>query len=365
VIASRLERWERMVPPWLEALLIGLASRAFSVGVLVVAYAANFARVRSDWASPFEMWDGEWYLRVARAGYHAQAVVPTLVGNGFHDFAFFPAWPALVRIASLNGVLPVELVAPILANGIFLVAGVLIFRVLFGIGGRSYARPGLVLFAFSPAAYVYSLDYAEPLFLLAAAAFFLSRTPGRSAAAAAVAMLSRLGGIALAAASVADLAKPETRRRGIASIAAVGIVFAAWWLFIALLTGDPLGYMQGSPSWFSVNPIPPQTGLAAIVGPEQPGGILTGVYLFLLAAGSIRLIRRRQLGPGLYAAACVASALLVNWSTMARLASVAFPAFGALGELSSNRWYRPALFGAFVAAEFASIFLAVLHLITP
>jgi hypothetical protein len=351
--------------PWLEAAVIGLASRAFSVAFLLLAWFLNLERVQADWTSPFQMWDGEWYMRIATNGYHAEAVVPGLTDMGFHDFAFFPTWPALIRIASLNGLLPMDVVAPILANGLFVVAGIVIFRVLAEIGGRSYARRGLALFAFSPAAYVYSIDYSEPLFLVAVAAYFLTRTPARTAAAAALAMLTRLMGAALAVASIADLLKPETRRRGIASLAAVGLAFAAWWAFIAVLTGDPLGYMQGTPSWFKSNPIPPQQGFAAIVGVEQPGGLLTGVYLLLLLAGAVRLVRGGHLRLGLFSAACVGLALLDNWSTMARLASIAFPAFAALADLSSSRWYRPALFGAFATAQVASVFLAELHLITP
>jgi Mannosyltransferase (PIG-V) len=365
VIASLRARWRTGSPPWVEGALIGLASRLFSVAVLAVAYLANQPRVAAYWPTPFEMWDGFWYGSITRFGYHADAVVPTLVGHGFHDFAFFPAWPLLVRVASLNGLLPAEVVAPVLANALFVVAAALIFRVMVEISGRPTARVGLALFAFSPAGYVYSLDYAEPLFLVAAAAYFLTRTPARTAAAAALATISRLGGLALAAAALADLPNPETRRRGVATILAVALTFAAWWIFIAILTGDPLGYMQGSPAWFSVNPVPTQTGLAGILGREQPGGILTGVYLLLLGIGAARLLRGGRLGLGLFSAACIVSALLVNWSTMARLASIAFPAFVAIADLSANRWYRPALFGGFVAAQVASIFLAELHLITP
>jgi hypothetical protein len=360
----RVERWERRVPWWLEAVAIGVASRAFAIAVLLIAFGLD-PLARHNWPTPFQMWDAFWFLEIAGHGYHAQAVVVTAYGNGYHDFAFFPAWPALIWLLSLGGRLPTTTVAVLSANALFAVASIPIFRVMERLRNRSYARLGLLLFAFSPAAYLWSADYSEPLFLVAAGAFFLISRPGRRAASGALAILTRLAGFALAAASVADLLQPATRRRGITSIVAVLVAFAAWWAYIAVLTGDPLGYLQGSPAWYTTHATPLATGIPSILGGLQPWSSIVVAYLLVLLAGTVKLIRDGDLGLGFYAAACLGSTILVTWTTMPRLASIAFPAFGALGELLPNRGSRIALLGLFAAGQVAFAVLALERHITP
>jgi Mannosyltransferase (PIG-V) len=364
---AMVDRWNRRVPSWLEAVSIGLASRVFAIAVLLIAFDLGWPGRLHSWPTPFQMWDGFWYLEIAQRGYHAGTVVATQYGVGFHDFAFFPAWPILIDLLSLGGRLPITAVAVISANALFVLATIPIYRVMERLRNRSYARVGLLLFAFSPAAYVYSADFSEPLFLVAAGLFFLASSPGRSAASAALAMATRLGGTALAAASVADLLKPETRRRGIVTIATVVVAFAAWWLFIAGLTGDPVGYLQGTPAWYSNSPypVPYATGIASILHGPQPWVSITAVYLLVLAVATAKLIRDGDLRLGFYAAACLASTMLVSFTTMPRLASIAFPAFAALGELLPNHWARLSMFIAFATVEAALALLAVQGILTP
>src|SRR5690349_16207708 len=45
---------------------------------------------RSDWASAFTNWDGQWYLRIARDGYSYDP-------NQMSSVAFFPAFPLMGR----------------------------------------------------------------------------------------------------------------------------------------------------------------------------------------------------------------------------------------------------------------------------
>ena len=353
------------LPWWGEAALIGIGSRLFAVGILVTVFTVHYARAHRSWPSPFAIWDGFWFLHIAGTGYHAEAVVKTAYGIGYHDFAFFPAWPAVIRVLTLNGLLPFDAMAAIGANVLFVLASIPVYRVLERVGGAAYARLGLVLFAFSPAAYVFSLDYSEPLFILFAALFFLASSPARSGVAAALAMFTRLAGVALAAASVADLFRPETRWRGAASIAAVAFAFALWWAFIARLTGEPMGYMQGSPSWYAAEKVPQPLGFGALFGETQPWGVLVTLYLFVLVAGAAQLIRAGELRLGFFGIACVGSAILVALTTMPRLASVAFPVFGGLGALMPTRAARLALVAAFASFEALSASLAVLHVSVP
>jgi Mannosyltransferase (PIG-V) len=366
---ARPSRW----PGWAEAIVIGGVSRLFAAAVLWASYVFRIPTpIGRHWTSPLAIWDSDWYLYIVRNGYHADVVTRTQYGPGYHDFAFFPAYPAVVSVLSLGGLLDVTVVAPVVANLLFIAAAVPIFRVLERVGGRSYARYGLLLFAFSPAAYVYSLAYSEPLFLLFAGLFLLNIGPVRAGILGAFAMFTRLGGAALAAASLADLLKPETRRRGLVGIAAAVIAFAAWWLWIAQLTGNFMGYMLGSPSWYSADaPNGSPTGIASILAAKAtsawvPTAVwVTVIVLVLLTIGTISLFRKGQLRLGLYSAACVASTMLVTWNTMPRLAVVAFPAFGALGAILPNKWFRWGLFALSVVSEAVLGSLAIASVVVP
>jgi hypothetical protein len=356
----------RRVPGWAEALLIGIVSRLFAVAILWTSWTYHIPEpIGRIWSSPFIIWDGEWYLWVVNNGYHAGAVASTPYGIGYHDFAFFPAWPLLVRWLSL-GVFDVNIVAPVAANVLFILACVPIFRVLARVGGRSYARFGLLLFAFSPAAYVYSLAYSEPLFLLFAGLFLLDIGPLRAGILGVLTMLTRLGGGALGAASLADLIHRETRWRGVVGILAVGAGFAAWWLWIAQLTGNFFGYMLGSPAWYSADsPGGSPTGITSILLAKPTAVWVTVAILIVLTIATISLFRQGQHRLALYSAACLASTMLVTWNTMPRLAVVAFPAFGALGGLLPNDKARWALVALSAAGEAALGSLAIARVVVP
>src|SRR5258706_8520 len=115
--------------------------------------------------------------------------------------------------------------------------------------GTYPARRGITLLAFSPAAYVFSMAYSEPLFLLLAGLYFLGRTRPLSPVLAGLAMLTRVTGVAIAASAAVRWLQDRRDWPALLSVLAAGAVFAGWWLFIWRLTGDPAGWMQGSPSW--------------------------------------------------------------------------------------------------------------------
>jgi Gpi18-like mannosyltransferase len=185
----------RGAPWWRVPLVIGLVSRAWG-SLLVVGFgtAAWPILVSPPAAGPATMWDGAWYLEIARFGYHAAPFA-----GGFHDIAFWPAWPTLLRGLLWLIPFPPDLVAGLVANALSIAALVLWARVLEHAFGRSTARYGIALVAFSPSAFVLSMGYSEPLFLLLGALFFLSAegVPARSLLAA-LAQATRLTGFALA-----------------------------------------------------------------------------------------------------------------------------------------------------------------------
>jgi hypothetical protein len=368
-----VRQW-RELPGWLEALLIGVASRVFSMVVLFGAWTLDIPRHSGTrFANPWVIWDGEWYRWIAQHGYHAEAVAKTAYGPGYHDFAFFPAWPLLVRALTLDNRIPFDVVAPIAANVLFLIATVSIWSILERIGGKTVARWGLALFAFSPAAYVYSLAYGEPLFLLLVSRFFVAidevwsiGTGIRAAVLTIGAQLTRITGAALAFASLPDLLHRETRARGVVVIGSSIAAFAAWWTWIAVLTGNPTGYMLGTPSWFlNQRPTPIPVGIASLWDAHQEVSVIAVAFIVLIVIGTRWVARQGETRLALFCLACVASTALDTQTTMPRLVAIAFPAFAGLAAiLPSTRW-RWALLGLFASTQAALAAGAVQKFLVP
>ncbi|MGC8635197.1 MAG: hypothetical protein ACP5VP_11165 [Candidatus Limnocylindrales bacterium] len=105
-------------------LALATGSRVFSAALVLVANTLSHPHRRD----PFVAWNGSWYLQIAKSGYHA-APVTLSATNAHDDFAFFPLWPIGLRLSTL-GVLPAALTAVVLANLLFILAAVLLWRLL-------------------------------------------------------------------------------------------------------------------------------------------------------------------------------------------------------------------------------------------
>jgi hypothetical protein len=132
-------------------------------------------------------WDGWWYLGIARDGYH---VAPTV--DGYHDYAFLPLYPLLVRVLSWPWPQFSGLVAVIIANAAFVGALVLLVRLGERVVGRERAILGAALLALFPFSAVFSMAYTESLFLLLTAGAFLAAETDRRPAAGILLALSAL-----------------------------------------------------------------------------------------------------------------------------------------------------------------------------
>lgn len=322
---------------------IVLLSRVYSVGLVAIAGSMSEGGwlQLTDAASPFAAWDAQWYIHIAETGYHREPLV-SYDSGGYHDFAFFPLWPAVIRLGSL-GFISTELAAVVLANLLFVAAGLLVFEVFRRAAGERMALHALGLFCFGPAAFVGSLAYSEPLFLVIAAGFFLppSDSRGRPILAAA-AQLARLTGVALAAAALVTL---KTRLLpSLVTIAALALAYAAWLAFVAIVAGDPLGYLRGGPSWYTVSG--DTGGLPSLI----EGLRFTNLYLLValpltlaLIAGAIALWREHRALAAYSVATILMTVLLANWVNWPRHSWVAFPAFLGLARWVPHRGRLPIL----------------------
>src|SRR5690349_15023902 len=82
--------------PWRVVVVPFVVSRLFSDALVAVVVAASGRRIVSQ---GFAVYDGRWYLAIARAGY------PSLVAHhGQTTWAFFPLYPGVVHAVELVGV---------------------------------------------------------------------------------------------------------------------------------------------------------------------------------------------------------------------------------------------------------------------
>ena len=334
---ARRATWalERLIAlPLAFPIAIGLLSRAYSSTLLLVApaFRQDPLPVLTAYRSPFLAWDSQWFLSIARWGYHAPALQSGGIG-GHHDFAFYPGWPALLRVFGDLG-LPVATAAVVAANLLFIAALVVIFAVLEDHFGSDAARRGVTLLAFSPAAYVFSMAYSEPLFLLLTGLYFLGRTRPLRPILAGLAMLTRVTGVAIGASAAVRWLQDRRDRWALVAVLATGAAFAGWWLFIWRLTGEPTGWLQGSAAWESVLGVP---AILEVFDHWYTNWLVDVAFAAVMLGGAVWLLRI-NLELGVYSSVAIAMSLLgAPVDSMPRHAMMAFPVFALIGARLGHR----------------------------
>ena len=258
----------RPVPRWRAALLraapaLGLFAVARLTGLLVMA-GWSWHIGRSPRAIIARAWDSDWYMLIAEHGYGRTLHWPD--GTVQSDLAFFPLYPALVRVGTT--VLPVTsgtagLVISWTAAG---AAAWGIYAVVERLHGRRTATVLVLLWGLLPHSIVLSMAYTEPV-LTAFAAWSLYALQTRrwvwAGALAFLAGLSRPNGIAVAAAVLVVAAyelftayrRRESPRANLriwtgAVLAPLG--WCGYVLQVGFRTGDPLGgYFAVQRGWTS------------------------------------------------------------------------------------------------------------------
>lgn len=337
-------------------LVVAVASRIFSALLLLTfANQATGLPLLTPYLSPFVAYDGQWYLHIAATGYHATALQAAALAGGHHDFAFYPGWPLLIRIVSLNALLPIDLTAVMLANFLFVLAAIAVYRLFADRFGDRAALWGILLLCFNPTAYVFSMAYTEGLFILIAALYFLSRYGRTSPVLAAVSVLTRVSGLAIAASAAVMFVVGRAPRVRLALICvAVAGAFAAWWIYIWQLTGNFMGWLDGSASWSKYTSI---TAIARDLVLDTPAEVARLAFIVLMILGCLLLLRR-HLDLAIYGLVAIAMTLIgAPAGSMPRHAMVAFPAFGAIAYRLGPR-LSAALLVCFVVAEVFFIMFA-------
>jgi len=286
-------------------------------------------------------WDGWWYLGIARSGYHAAAV-----SGQYHDYAFFPLYPALVRLLSLATPAFDGLVAVLLSNALFLMALWLLYDLTREILDEERALWSCVLLCVFPFSWVFSMAYGESLFLVLSLGSLLAAERGRAGWAcvlAALAGLTRLPGLLLVAPLALILWRRAGDRRALAWLVVVPVGAALFAVYVGGLTGS-LGALGAAQSAWGRSGVGTAAAggqsLGARLDPMLASFLITLlVYVFLLVyLRPDRIPLAYALVPLLTLASVLGSG---NLQSIGRLGMVAFPYLWiAAGRRSA--WFRSA-----------------------
>jgi hypothetical protein len=269
---------------WSLTLVLGalLASRAI---VMAAALLADTIMVRNPALTSgtssvllrsLTAWDGWYYLGIARDGYHAAAVAGT-----YHDYAFLPLFPMLVRLLSAPFPDAAGLVAVVLANACFAAALVLLFALGRARLGDRCAAIACALLAISPFSAPFSMAYAESTFLaLSVGAFLAAERRHRAMAGSllALAALTRLPGALLAVPLLVLLLRQDgwKPKRSQAWVVLAPLAAAAFLAYVAWLTGSVDAYAANQADWG-------RGGLGSVAPGATIGASLAPILLTLLA----------------------------------------------------------------------------------
>ncbi|MCP9849952.1 mannosyltransferase family protein [Cyanobium sp. Morenito 9A2] len=216
-----------------------LGSRLLFFGSLAVAVAVT---APGQLAERLSSWDGAHYLRIAQQGYADS------------NLAFFPAFPATVRLVSDLLPLPPLVVALMLSNGAFLIALALLHRLSERWLGAEAARATVLLTCLNPLSLFFSLPYTESFFLLFStlSLTWLGQDPIPSLRLAPIAALcaaSRPNGVAIVVPIL--LAYGRQRRLGAGLLVAIASLggLAAVALIGLHLRADPLAFLHAQEAW--------------------------------------------------------------------------------------------------------------------
>jgi hypothetical protein len=306
-------------------------------------------------------WDGWWYLGIARDGYHAAPLA-----GGYHDYAFFPLYPAVVAVLAWPWPALSGLIAVVLSNVLALLGLGLLVRLGERYLGAERASRAAALLAMAPFSFVFAMAYAESLFLVLSLGAFLAMERGHRAAAGVLiglASLARLQGVVLAL-PLALLGWWLDGRRWRPSLLWLGLgplAVAAFFGYVAWLTGAVGAYGDAQAAWGrgGIGGDPSGGSLGSSLSWQNLVSLVTLLSaVFLLAFFRRDFPRNRipwpyALVPLLFIVAVFLSGIL---ESVGRYVLLAFPLFWQLAcrGPSFHRWWFVASLALLFAAAAAS-----------
>jgi hypothetical protein len=323
-----------------DVLVPFFVSRLISDGLIVVmAVGAGHRVLRGG----FQLWDGRWYIGIARHGYWA-----TWMGVHHHHqtpWPFFPLLPLAMRVVSLTGV-SVPLAGILVNHLAFLLGLAALNRIARRHGSPRSARIATWVAALSPFAFVFSMIYPSAIFFAASVWAFALVEEGQDLAAggaAAVAALTRPDGFLVIIVLAFVVRRTPARVVRVVGPGAAGLTL--WLFYNQERTGDALRFLDAKVAWREVD----------LLGFVQHPGLNPTIHL-VIAATAVALIvaMRRRLPTSwiVYTVLYLAPSLALGMVGLGRYATDTFPPFVAAGDLLERRR------SSTIAAVFAALAVA-------
>lgn len=371
--ASAARFWA--LPGWAQALVVWAAARLVSFAI--VERTARF-QAANGWtgADPTYLefagiWDGDWYRQIAEHGYPVPLPRDAAGAPQQSEWAFYPAYPFLVRAVTTVLGTSWETTAPMVSLALGAAAAVVVHRLFRRVAGEPAALGGLLLVAVFPSSPVLQLAYTESLALLAlAGALYLLVTRRYLAAVPVVVLLGFTRAVALPFALVVGVHLVHRWRRrhaepfgatervrvvvlGLAS-AAAGV---AWPVVVGVANGDLTVYADIQSAWRGGGEtvwLKPWWSMSQYLLGQWTGPVALAVLLVLTILWTTSR-RARALGPELpaWCLAYLAYLLVVvePFTSMFRFLILMFP-LGLLAATSlRSRAHLLTWAGAFVALQ--------------
>ncbi|MFE7480646.1 mannosyltransferase family protein [Streptomyces sp. NPDC057552] len=376
---SRAARWGRAATAWLtpadrRVLWLYLLTR---ISLWITAHGARWlfpqgsgAREAGALFAPFQQWDANHYLHIARDGYFPADEGPWTSGWDNRE-AFFPGFPLLLR--AVHVIVPNWTAAGLLIS---LVAGAVAVLALSRIA-RSYVpedadgRRTALFFLLSPCAVFLAVGYTEALFLAFALPAWLAAQRHRWAWAAVLTTLAttvRVSGLFLAAAIAvlfvltALSARSGKGWRGAAWLTLPALPPVAYSWYLHAHTGDWMAWKHAQErGWYRDFHTPweawTNTWNAAFDGGHTTGyAIMFQAELAAMLVGLVLaalLLRHRRWPEAVYVALSLWALGTSYWYTsIPRATLLWWPLWVGLAALSLRRpWFRTAYLCAAVPAS--------------
>jgi len=159
-----------------ETFLVGgatLLTRILLI-ILIVIFAHTGGNIPDRVGTALSHWDSGWYLKIAEHGY--DNTYPNLPpdhllcnsGTNFcqRNFAFFPAYPVMMRLTSDATGLNINFSGVLISNIAFVIASMVLYKFAFELFDRKTAKFSLFALWLWPAGYIFSGIMTESLYLL-------------------------------------------------------------------------------------------------------------------------------------------------------------------------------------------------------
>ncbi|HWH25724.1 MAG TPA: hypothetical protein VNT53_03675 [Pseudolysinimonas sp.] len=252
---------------WQQVLLVFLASRIVTTIIFCVFAALQPASERTgaspDYFTFATLWDGQWYWLISLQGYPTDLPHDAAGQLGENAWAFLPAYPLLMRVLTLGGLISFPALAPIVSTVFAAGAALVFFQIARRVLPAASALFAVVLLCVAPLSPILQASYAESmhlLLLLSALLLLLQRRYLVLIPVAIVMSLTRPSGLAFALLLLAHLIHRIATRRGdpfapreVGGIVAAGLLTAAAgvsWIFVAwAVTGDSAAYTDTELVW--------------------------------------------------------------------------------------------------------------------